>query len=445
MTARAPRSLAIFRILALLLTAGLAACGPMLVSERYGTEDTATNGLACRYQAGAYALPRDLLRLEFWKKQDQGAAEYIWPEAVSVVRTADTRRIYCLDFLSSILADDKIAIGRGVDSAAGDNSSLLLAAIGSQSTDRSLEIAHEVVKAAVHVASNRGGFLDGKTSKEVVEGQFDFDPFDRRQMDKINDALEPLRHCVFLDPTNDPYVPDWHGELCKGYVAHQSSRHDDDYYGLAIIDDKPPPVSASFRGVLYKPLLTHNLVIMQQSDNPDGPGWRVFETRRVQMTNAAPAFMLEINRSAFVTRKTDVKFDKGVLQSVTVDKPSEMLALSRFILSTTQLLISIPVSAVVPKKSEADSRKELIDTQDKIILNLRQYNAAVERQKLQEAENVAVANGQQPARAAVTRSTAVETAVDGSIEFDECLKLASARPNPRAACEEILANGGSYQ
>lgn len=441
MTIRSP----FLSLFVLCLGFALAACGPTLVSERYGRTDESSNGLACQYQAGAYALPRDLLRMEFWKKQDPGVAEYIWPKVVSVARTADTRRIYCLDFLGSILADDKIAIGRDTDTDTSDGSSLLLTTIGAQSADRSLEIAHEVVKAAVHVASNRGAFLDAKDSKEVVEGQFDFDPFDRRQMDSINEALRPLRHCVFLDPTNDPYVPRWHGDLCKGYNGPKASAPRDDYYGLAVIDENPPPLSASLRGVLYKPLLTHKLVIMQKNDNPDGPYWRIFETRRVQMTNAAPAFILEINRSAFVKRTTTVKFDKGVLQSVSVDKPSEMLALSRFMLSTTQLLISIPVSAVVPQKSEAESRKELIATQDKIISNLGNYNAAVQRQKGREAVDAAVASGLRPSRAANTRSTATEAAVDGSIEYDECLKLASAQPNPRAACEEILASGGSYQ
>lgn len=430
---RPPISRALFYLLQSWLLIALAGCGPALVSQTLERADS----LGCKYEAGAYALPLDLISIEIRKKEDDDPQYYFAPK-VDVVRTADPKRIYCLDFLASALSADKIAIGRGNDGLG--SSSLLLTEVGSSFDDKSLEIASEIVKAGARLAVKpRGGFsTNEKDALESVVAQFDFDPFDKAQIEKVNRALKPLRHCIFLDPTNDPYVPDWHAGLCEGYKTGRSVANDG-YYGLSVIQKNPPPASPKLQGILYRPQLTHKLVLMRRNEKPVGSAWQIFETKRVQMTNAAPAFMLEVNRSAFVTRTMSIKFNGGVLTSVEINKPSEAEKLSEFVLSTVQVIVSVPVRALIIGKTDAQNRENLIKAQARLISTLREYDAAVELER-KKRQDEADQQGQQPTRSRAAPVN-VATVGDGS-DLDECINANASLQDVSAYCQEVIQSGG---
>jgi hypothetical protein len=124
---------------------------------------------------------------------------------------------------------------------------------------------------------------------------------------------------------------------------------------------------------------------MKKNHNPVGAAWQIFETRRVSMTNAAPAFVLEVKRSPLVARTMDIEFQNGVLSKVDIDKPSEAKALSGFILRTVQTIVSIPVRALVIGKTDAQNRQALIKAQADLLGTLRAYNIAVEDEKKKQA------------------------------------------------------------
>lgn len=419
-----------------LLVSLLAAC-QTLVSEplQISGGDMKPYG-ACRHEAGAYALPRDLIDIEIVRIVDPRPHRYE-ARTVATRRTADASRIYCLDFLWSALSNDRISIGRGTD---GDGtSSLLLTRIASAFDDQSLVIADAVVNAAAAVvAGPRGGFLN-KDKSEVVAGQFAFDPFDRAQMLRITEALAGLDHCVFLDPTNDPFVPAWHGSLCNAYAASAPSKDGDyPYHGLSVIRAEPPAAADALRGVLYKPLLTHKLVVMRRNHDPVGPSWKVFETKRVQMTNAAPAFMLEVNRSLFVNRTMNIGFTNGVLESVDIEKPSEAEALSGFVLRTVQVVVSIPVRALVFRKNEATNRKELIQAQAQLIATLEAYEQAVQSAAKQKAD---LAGSTPTNRFGATGP--VEEFNGAGTDLSACVRAAAATTDdPLATCTALLQSRG---
>jgi hypothetical protein len=411
------------RVLLLALAALVAGCGATLVSETLDRDAASAFG-ACKYQAGAYALPKDLLYLEIDKVED-GSPHYFEVKHVATRRTADPTRIYCLDFLGSALSNDRMSIGRGSDDGTDENgsSSLLLTAIGSRFDDQTIKIANAIVDGIARIAVGPRGAFESKEEGQAVVAQFEFDPFDREQLTKINKALRPLHHCVFLDPTNDPYVPDWQIDQCSSYAPPGSSGAAD-YYGMSIINKNPPSTSEGLRGVLYRPVLTHKLVIMKKNNDPVGAPWKIFETKRVQMTNASPAFMLEVNRSLFIERTSTITFDKGVLTGVSLTKPSEAEALSGFVLRTVQTIISIPVRALVVRASDAKNRRELINAQAQMIATLRQYNAAVEREK---QKREAEANPQQPVRSRQATPTGPGASTEADDPMGECLRIAVLR------------------
>ncbi|TPK84882.1 hypothetical protein FJ936_13475 [Mesorhizobium sp. B2-4-13] len=432
----------------LLMSLVLQGCQPVLTTTSF--EDPAASsdrdtGVTCRNSAGAYALPRHVLKFDVTKTEPDATngtpARYdIGP--ITVVAEPDPDRIYCLDFIASALAEDKVHVERepATDEA---GSLLLLKQISTSNNDQTLDIANQIVDAAASVAAasiagNRGA-VDVTADKKYVIARYEVDPFDHAAMVRTNAALDKLDHCVFLDPMNDPYVPDWENEFCSGYRPAAAERFP--YYGLEIIDSKPPPRSAGANGVLYKPLLTHKLVTMKRNHDPVGAPWQLFGSQRVAMANASPAFMLEIQRSAFVQRQMTIDFDAGVLRAVKVVKPSEADALAGFVLRTAQVIVSIPVRALVIGQTDAKNRTALIAAQAQLLETIRAYNDEVGKQTKGDDKTTGGDNNSQ--RSTARSATAVATT--GSLSYDACIQnsiLINPDEDPAAVCAGLVASGG---
>lgn len=416
---RTSRWLCVVGLLALALLPGCQA----LVSDEIDLSGVDPTRSACKDAAGAYSLPRHLLSFAVTKRESspEVAASYAIEDITTLV-SADPRRIYCLDFLSSATATDKIAIARD---------GLLLTRIASSFSDQTIEIANKIVDAAaqsIAAASGLRGAFITNDSKNYIVAQFDFDPFSHEEMIKVNRALAPLDHCVFLDPVNDPYVPAWQVNLCTGY---RQVGGDYPYYGLPVISPVLPTTSVAESGILYRPLLTHKLVIMKRNHDPGGTPWQLFQTQRISMTNAAPTFVLEVKRSAFVERKMSIAFNGGVLDTVSIVKPSEADAFARFALRTAQVIVSIPVRALVIGQTDAKNRQALINAQAALIQTLRQYGRDVDdfaaRTEVTETEE--------------TRSSRAANDVDNRVA--ECMRTGALIPgDPLTYCTNLVAAEG---
>jgi hypothetical protein len=419
--------------------AGLAACQPVLTTSTFDKNPAGSaEPYACRNSAGAYALPRHILHavVKLTDADANGPARYNLTLEDTEAK-ADGDGVYCLDFLFSAWAEDKISISR---------SGLLLQAVKTSFDDRTIDIANSVVDAAAAVAAAsagaRSGF-DGAKGAPLKIADFEFDPFDKDEIHKVNKALKELDHCIFIDPVNDPYVPDWQADLCNGYL--EGAGNNFPYYGLDIIDEKAPPQSLAGKGILYRPLLTHKLVVMKRNHDPVGKAWQVFETKRVEMSNAAPAFLLEVKRSALVARTMDITFNKGVLNTIEISKPSEAKALSGFVLRTAQVIVSIPVRALVIGKTEAQNRQALIKAQADLIATLRAYDAAVEAEK---AKQQASAVASLPAAAQTARAAVLpRTEQSADIAYQTCVRdsVLSASLDPEGYCANLLAGADRSQ
>jgi hypothetical protein len=82
----------------------------------------------------------------------------------------------------------------------------------------------------------------------------------------------------------------------------------------------------------------------------------------VEFANAAPIFRIDIERTAFVERKTVINFTQGVPTLVQVIKPSEGLAVAKLPLTIAKAIISAPVEGIsehkVLQKAQADLAEE---------------------------------------------------------------------------------------
>lgn len=426
----------------ILLVSALTACQPVLTSAPLEPPGKTEGGYSCQHSAGAYALPRHTLTatVTFTDATSADPARYDISIGTPQAKP-DGKRVYCLDFLFSILSEDKISISRA---------GLLLTKIDTSFDDKTIEIANAVVDGAAALAAAQAGQRGavGVSGKKYLVASFEFDPFDHSELDKVNKALKELDHCVFIDPVNDPYVPSWQAHQCSGYRPPDSAGYP--YYGIGVIDENPPPLRVANTGVLYKPLLTHKLVVMKKNHDPVGAAWQIFETRRVSMSNAAPAFILEVKRAPLVKSQMTLEFENGVLKQVDIDKPSEAKALSGFILRTAQTIVSIPVRALVFGRTDAKNRQALIAAQADLIATLRAYNDSVGTSFNRQAQTGAQADSAQTqnTRQAVLPDAA-QTAAAGNpdIAYQACVRdsILSAADNPEAVCAGLLEGRSQAQ
>ncbi|MFK3967946.1 hypothetical protein ACI2KT_30700 [Ensifer adhaerens] len=405
----------------------LANCTTLVTEELRET----ASGTNCDLGNGGYALPKDILRVRVALRQGDPASYEIGN--VDVIRTADNET-YCLNHLSSALSNDRIEIIYGQT----EETKSLLSSISTTFSDQSLAIASSFVDAAAAVAARpRGAFVSDAGLSFV--GEFDFDPFDYDRTRKANLSLSAFDHCVFLDPSNDPYVPAWHANLCPVQVSKHTAPAV--VHAIPLKDSRASVGDYNRPGVLYRPALTHKLIVMKR-DHDAGGAWRVFQTRRVQMTTAAPVLALEVKRSLFVSRDMDITFAGGVLTSVKINKPSEAAAVSAFVLRTAQVIVSIPVRALIIGTTDRRNREELIRAQAALIKTMQDYDKAVKDAK---AAKIAARAGQQPQSQRTAFDPVGEAVASAEGDFNECVNAASMMDSPYEECAKLLEAGAGSQ
>jgi hypothetical protein len=386
--------------------AGLALCtallgGCQMLDSQWLDTDPTHSGSTCHSNAGTYHLPRRLITVTITASGDPKVKGH----GITVDKSsktgapyvADRNETYCLDFLLSYLSADRVAIQRDPDG--------LLERIFTQADDKTRTIAQDSIQAAADlIASERAGSLartslirvfNEKGDPITAVAQFQFDPFVEREAREVNYALREFGYCVFIDPSNDPFVPPWSQEICREITGGgpRKARPERPHHapptvykadpafprsGLPIFDPRPVPQEIQAQGVLYRPELSHSLVVMRKPD----PGSRFSEWRRaasdkIVMPNAAPAFVLKMERAIFVKAEADVYFTKGLIKSVSINKPSELLVAADLAVAATQIITGIPAQTLKIFSNRAQNSIALINTNAELIQTLRDYRGDV--------------------------------------------------------------------
>lgn len=355
----------------------LAGCGaPLRTTKGVGEGGVCTDG------DGGYQLPARDLKIEL--SRDKANPEREVQLATGLGDPAgDGRDIYCLKYRGAGTAADQIVL---------DIKEGLLQRVYSKNIDRSVAIA-ERLRDAVRDPNF------GLRSQDLVIGldnksslvNLDVNPFDRREMVLANAALRQHGYCLYLDPTNDPYVPRWSGTLCPlegvatlsdvSLAPTLSGQGKVGTTGLSDVDlSNTDDVSLDrpVDGVLYRPNLTHDLVILRRRD-PTGPGpWKLHEIKPVTMPNAAPILVAKIDRGTFVTRETELVFDDGVLVDAAVDKTSEVNAAVDLTIAVFETAFAIPVQILNIRANEAANRQQLIAANSRLLEATTAYRKALE-------------------------------------------------------------------
>lgn len=403
------------RILGLIALAALGGC--QMLDSRWLDADPVNAGTTCHTNAGTYHLPRRLIRVRVTNSTVAPAPPVFGlnVDVTSAPYVADRTETYCLDFLLSYLSADRVGIQRTADG--------LLQRVYTQADDKSKGIAQDVIQAAGDlVAANQAESLarsgarsaarsgarvstvqitTGDPAKpfEDIVARFEFDPFVEREAREVNTALREFGYCVYLDPRNDPFVPPWSEELCrtlsvakKPYAAtvYPMVYKADPAFprsGLPIFDPRPVPAEVQARGILYRPELSHSLVVMRKPDpGARNEGWRMAASERIVVPNAAPAFVLQVERAIFVKAQTDVQFSNGLIKNISVDKPSELLAAADLAVAAAQVVTNIPAQALKILSNRKQNTIALINTNAALIQVLRDYKGDVNSEAFRQAQ-----------------------------------------------------------
>jgi hypothetical protein len=345
--------------------------------------------LACEGPLGAYTLPKRVITAVVSETTAVTGTKRLQRSIVvtgpTVIPDPDPRFSFCLNYLGSPFAEDAVVVSRTEDG--------LLMRVYSRLADKTKQIAGKVLDIVGVGLTGNPAFDGALRSRKLQIGtdvaiiaSLTFDPFDRVEAARMNRRLSELGFCVYiegatfdLDIPPDTYCaapgrflmtpPPPRGPVVKAPVL------------LMVNEPVPPQAAAS--GILYRPNLRYELTVKRRRE-PDLPGdWRVIETRQIEMPNASPVLSLQIERSLFVTRKTDVTFDYGTLLDVTIDKPSELAEFVDIPLQAVQAAFAIPAQMVQVRINRANNEERLIRAQSALIATVRNYKLDIQPGPLQ--------------------------------------------------------------
>jgi hypothetical protein len=343
----------------------LAACTNVL--ETSALDPDGPYGPTCRSTLGAYYLPRGLLGLQARATADAMTLTVRSP----VVMVADRTQPLCLDYLSLPTARDIIAVQRDPNG--------LLTSISSDVTDRTPEIARTLI------ATGENLFLAAARTSEFDVAQLndsldvDFDPFNWEELIAVKKALRRFGYCIYVEGVTFPVVP---GDPAQAITAGQNwcsaatppRPHHPAFESFAALPVSPDVVA---RGVLYRPNMTHKIVILRKNDPGGREPWKLFQTRRVEMPNVSPLLLIGVERAMFANRKTTLRFNQGVLTDVAVDKGSELVGFVQIPLAVAKAVVDVPGRLVTLRITDTQNQTALLNAQSELIGAIAQYRTVV--------------------------------------------------------------------
>jgi hypothetical protein len=401
-------------------------------------------GETCKSAAGAYFLPKKQILFKIKQANDNGP--YVL-DFTGTAPVAERNRIYCLDYLGSALSDDTIHVNRDANG--------LLSLINSVADDKSKKIAETLIETGIIAATGNPtfGFRSVKIKVDAstfILAEYNIDPFNREQLAAANATIGPTYgYCVLVDGYT--VHPDDHQAYCDNPLIVMGAA-----MGRAPVFKAPPlqvdlpplPPDAGMKGILYRPNLSHELVILRRRD----PGsrkkpWQVFQTVRVEMPNLAPVFSIGVERSAFVKRTTKLEFDAGVLRDVTIEKPSELLEFMEIPLLLTQAIVKVPAEIIKVRLASTNNQKLLIDAQTELLATQRAYANTLQDMQAKAAARAAAGEVNRslrlaPGNAALGTPRALQQ-VDPTraAEISNTCSLVCTPPGcSQATCEAIAAS-----
>jgi hypothetical protein len=195
----------------------------------------------------------------------------------------------------------------------------------------------------VQVAKLISQFRAATATQEEPTQKISFDPFQYSDAMRANNILRARGICAEVEL--QPGV--WSPGCGKWSLGTQVSLKN---YSISL------PPGERLQGVYYRRPASHMVHVVENGKTTD--------LEPLGFANDQPVFRIDIRRSLFVERKTVIKFNQGALESVAVNKPSEVLeavSLPFTIIEAFANSVTGGVASSVAKSRDAAATKSLAD------------------------------------------------------------------------------------
>jgi hypothetical protein len=328
----------------------------------------------CHASLGAYFLPRSTIKVEVAEYQENGQVFNVLEDVKPLVRP-DSRRVFCLDHLTSVLTSDQVIIKK----TSGDvleGGSQLLTAVASNSIDQSAIIIRRAIRTAFTAMTAFRAFRGTPGSgpqKTDTLARFEFDPFDQLASAQINDRLKSTGFCLVLEHYTYSGPLKAANAYCKdptGYFKHPKSP-----FAALYAEYDIAPVAPRTTGVVYRPRVPFQLHIFMKDDPKSKDDWVLRRTMKVSLENISPILSLGVDRALFTQKRIGLTFDKGSLQRVCIHKKSEALAAVEIPLEVVKSIVKLPTEILQIQYDEVTQSQKLVKAQTDLLRAQDQYLA----------------------------------------------------------------------
>jgi hypothetical protein len=365
----------VWRPLTVALLALLLASCDMIASGRVDFDEKPVDGgPVCTSALGSYALPKAYVHIQVGLVPGTNTVPDVLvakasDPAVAVVRHPDSALVFCIDYLTSSLSHDIIAVRKTPHTS-------FLGAVMINATDQSAYVIETLLRAGFIVGTGSGTFaprstVEGATPQILAD--LEYDPFNQTESAEVNARLSKLGFCLVLeDFTFDRAIS--LDQYCNSPI-HYGSRPT--LITKAYMKAEATPIDPHFPGLLYRPRLAYRLAIFHKAD-PNGPGnWQLYEVDTVTLENMSPVLSLDIRRAAFTNRTANFVFDSGTLVTACVSKGSELLGFSGIPLQIAKSIVAVPSSIVSVQFDQITAQKQLVTAQQNLVQVQNAYLAAL--------------------------------------------------------------------
>ena len=321
-------------------------------------------GYQCESGAGAYFLPKTLLQFDVVETTD--GADPVYTLKVRKRRVADPRFGFCLDYLAQMTGDDVVTIKKYKDAQ-------ILGEVATDAIDESRFILQTLIQTAFVVASGNPKFpaFGNRAFREagnLIVFKAEVDPFDAERTAEVNRALKDFGFCLVLPGVS--FVPERQNtdDYCENRL-HRIRRDGAPDLSYRHVSSEGLIEQGRRRGeggVFYRPRLPHPVHVMVR-DTPKVQQWRLGIATIVEMENIAPIINVDVDRTYFAQRKTQLKFDEGMLSNVCVYKGSELLAISYIPLQIVQSVAALPGEILKVRINDSNNQTALVNTERELL------------------------------------------------------------------------------
>jgi hypothetical protein len=227
----------------------------------------------------------------------------------------------------------------------------LLTAVRGRAEDQRAEIVHELarlasllIRGAVPVPTTRG--LRGQVEDVPrLLARYEFDPLDPVQQTRVREVLKARGIEFRIEKQSDCPTASSGAGCCTTCTATVPGI----YYRLPI-----PYLLRLTPAIRYRPPNP-----LQAADKGDLELLDQGAEETVLLPNEAVCLYVPVSRAAFVSTYTKVTFERGMLQEVVTDKPSQLVGFVKIPIDVASAILAIPAQLLTVRIQQSTLTKDL--------------------------------------------------------------------------------------